>query len=158
MKIYEPEAETASAGEGFQNMAGAVIRTTRISRTFTIVKNATSITVSKVWQDESNKDDKSYESSAQAASTESSAALSASITSTTAPETNSTKGYSSSAAAQPSTVQNTAMTTSGTENAQNSAVATGDDSHMEIMGLIMAANAVVITAYLIQRRRNRGKQ
>lgn len=57
LKVYEPATMTASDGKGFQNMVGAVIRTTRISKAIQITKR-TSVTVKKVWDDNSNQDGK----------------------------------------------------------------------------------------------------
>ncbi len=62
LKVYEPEAGvTASDGKGFQNMIGAVIRTTKVSRTFQIVKK-TSVSVTKEWNDNNNQYGKQPES------------------------------------------------------------------------------------------------
>ncbi len=58
LRVYKPAAMEADDGKGFQNMIGALIRTTEISRTFRIkkMKDSTSVTVTKAWEDENNKD------------------------------------------------------------------------------------------------------
>ena len=57
LKVYEPATMPASYEKGFQNMVGAVIRTTKISKAIQITKR-TSVTVKKVWDDNSNQDGK----------------------------------------------------------------------------------------------------
>ncbi|MDY4681738.1 MAG: Cna B-type domain-containing protein, partial [Lachnospiraceae bacterium] len=58
LKVYEPATiMKASDGKGFQNMVGAVIRTAKISKAIQITKR-TSVTVKKVWDDNSNQDGK----------------------------------------------------------------------------------------------------
>lgn len=55
IKVYKPDPIKASGEKGFQNMVGAVIRKSKISRTFQIAKK-TSVTVKKVWDDNNNQD------------------------------------------------------------------------------------------------------
>lgn len=57
LKIYVADSKvTAPDGKGFQNMIGAVIHQTPITKTVALSSADTSLTFTKVWKDNSNKD------------------------------------------------------------------------------------------------------